>query len=150
MAGKVWKGQEATLSIEKNSTSYPIGGLQNVEYETEKNIEEKFGAGSIKRLDIQQTELRVNVTADVASWDLAGWQALTGYDTTNAEIEDTPTPPTFTVSGTIEAADGTELSITVENCYAENVPIGGGKDEWMELELNLTGGDITQLEETTA
>jgi len=142
-----WRGQTATLELELDGTTYPIGVLQDVEIEVEFEIQELYGAGSQKRQDVSKSEIRVSVSADVAEWGFDTWKALIDWDSTDSEIKDSPDVPQFTVTGTFKNSAGDEYSFDITNVVVENIPFGGSYDEYLSMDFEGTGDDITNISE---
>ena len=151
---KIYRGQKAVVEItDSDSADVPIGILQDVEVSMNKEVSELFGTGSIKRKDVQQTELQVVVSGTVSAWNFDTLMTLVDYDGTANEINDTSDMPLFTV--TVKLRD-TETSygdtdydeIEVQNAYIEEVPISGSRDEWIEADLEFVGDDVKFTEYT--
>ena len=147
---QIWRGKEASIELEQDGSTYPIGQLQDVEVERSGNVETLLGAGSKKIQDKQETELEINVSATVSAWDVDSWKQLIDYDSTNDNIKDTSEVNEFTIKGTFEATDGTTLNFDVIGVDFEDLPIAGGQDEWIEMELNGRGTDIENVSTSTA
>ena len=144
MTNTYWRGQKADLIIEDESeTEITVGVLQDIEVSPSKEISTLYGAGSIKRQDVQQTELDVSVSGTLASWDMDAFKSLVDYDDTAEEINDTATVPLFTVEAHVTDNSGNEQIIVVEEAYSEDVPISGSKDDWIELDMNFIGSDLS-------
>ncbi len=146
MAGSIWRGQKADIKIEEDSTELTVGILQEVEVSPSKEISELYGAGSIKRQDVQQTEFSVTVSGTLAAWDMATFESLVDYDSSNDEINDTSDVPTFTVTANVTDNSGTEYNLEVNDAYSEDVPISGSRDEWIELDMEFIGSDLSITE----
>ena len=144
--GRIFRGQTATVDVETSGgTSVTVGALQDVEI-TVSFDDEVLEGQSLKRIDIMRTGVTVEVNATYGTFDLAGLKDLIGYDDTNAEIEDTPEPPKFTVKGDMTSADGNE-SITphVEEVVFNDVSWSWSNDSHVEEDLTGEGKDITNL-----
>jgi len=140
----VFRGQTATLTI----NGVTVGVLQNAEVNPSKNIEELRGQ-SIKREDAMQTELNVSVSAEYASFDLAGLKTVLGYDEGNDEIEDTPEVPTFTVTGNFVSTDGNEdFDLDVLNVYFDDINLSWDGDTHVTKDVSGTGDDISFTDNT--
>jgi len=153
MATKSWRGQSATIEISGGSLpADPIGVIDSPEISApEQEVQELRGAGSVKWVDLQKTNISVNVTGDVMAWDPETWDRLVDYDEAAGELADTPEVQTFTVTVTFEAADGSTKEIPIEECYVDgSIPIGGGREEWIGLTLQMVGRDIGSITNTTA
>ena len=139
-----FRGQTATLTID----GVTVGVLQNAEVNPSKNIEELTGQ-SIKTEDRMQTEVRVSVSAEHASFDLAGLKSILGYDDTNDEIEDTPEVPTFTVTGNFVSTDSSEdFDLDVLNVYFDDLTLSWDGDTHVTQDLSGTGDDISFTDNT--
>lgn len=144
MANTLWRGQKADLEIDDDSgTEVTVGVLQEIEISPSKEISTLYGAGSIKRQDVQQTELEVSVSGTLASWDMDAFKSLIDYDDTGDEINDTSTVQTFTVKAYVTDNSGNEEKIEVKDAYSEDVPISGSRDEWIELDMEFIGSDLS-------
>lgn len=141
---KVFRGQTATLTL----NGVTVGVLQDAEISVEFNDEELRGQ-SLKRVDVMRTEVSVSVNATYGNFDLAGIKSLIGYDDTNDEIEDTPEPPSFTVTGNFVSADSTEdFDIDVSEVIFESVSWSWSGDEHVTEDLSGTGTDISITDNT--
>lgn len=141
---KVFRGQTATLTI----GSVTVGVLQDAEISVEFNDEELRGQ-SLKREDVMRTEANIEITATYGSFDLSGIKSLIGYDDTNDEIEDTPEPPSFTLTGNFESADSNEdFDIDVSEVIFESVSWSWSGDEHVTEDLSGTGTDLSITDNT--
>jgi len=139
---KQWRGQTAILTVKQDTTDQPVGVLQDVEVSKESETSELYGSGSIKRQDVQQTEVSFSVSGTVSAWDMDTWETLIDYDTDG--VADSPDIPKFTVSLDVTAVSSdTAETIQVDEVYFESVPISGSYDDYIELDLDGTGKDIT-------
>lgn len=135
---KTFRGQTATLEID----GVTVGVLQDAEIGIEFNDEELRGQ-SLKRVDVQRTELAISVSATYGNFDLSGIKSLIGYDDTNDEIEDTAQPPSFTVTGNFQSADGNEdFDIEVTEVIFNDINWSWSPDEHVLEDLTGTGTDI--------
>lgn len=140
----IFRGQTATASI----GSVTVGVLQNVEISVEFEDEELTGQ-SLKREDVMRTAVNIEVTAEYGSFDLAGIKSLIGYDDTNNEIEDTPEPPSFTVTGTLVSVDSTEdFDIDVTETIFDSISWSWDGDTHVTEDLSGTGTDIILTDNT--
>jgi len=138
----IWRGQKADLTVtdEETSTSITVGVLQDIELSVNRETSELYGAGSIKRQDVQATELNISITATIASFDQTGFETL--GNVTSSGVEDSSDLPTFEVEGQFEDTSGTAMDMLVSGVYFEEVPLSGSRDEWVEMSLEGTGADI--------
>ncbi len=137
-----WRGQETTVSIvdQESDSSIPVGVLQDCEFSVNREVSELYGAGSIKRQDEQATELSISVSATFGAFDAQAFEDLANITTSG--ITDSPDLPKFEITGTFTSSSGTSQSYTVSGVYFEEVPIGGSRDEWIELSLEGSGNDL--------
>ena len=145
MTASIWRGQKADITIEGDAT-LTVGILQDVEVSPSKETSELYGAGSIKRQDVQQTEFSVTVSGTLAAWDMESYKSLIDYDGTGEQITDTSDVPQFTVTTNVTNNSGTEYNIKVKDAYSEDIPFSGSRDEWLELDMEFIGSDITITE----
>jgi len=140
----VFRGQTATLQL----GSVTVGVLQDAEISIEFTDEELRGQ-SLKRVDIMRTELNITVNATYGSFDLAGIKDLIGYDDGNNEIEDTPQPPSFTVTGNFVSADGSEdFDIDLQEVIFDNVSLTWDGDTHVTEDLSGTATDLSITDNT--
>jgi hypothetical protein len=145
MATKKWRGQTATTEISGGSIpSEPIGVIDEPEVSApEQEVQELRGAGSTEWQDLQKTETAVTVSGEVMAWDIDTWDALVDYDDVNGKLDDSADVQTFTVTVTYEAADGSTKELAVQNAYVDgSIPLGGSREEWIGMSLELRGKTI--------
>lgn len=137
-----WRGQEASISITDNdsSTTLTVGILQDVEVAPSREVQQLRGAGSVKFQELAQTEVEVTISGELSAWDSNAFQLLADADGTG--ITDTSDVPTFKVEVTIEDTDGTTVTFTANTAYTEEVPISGGYDEFIGMDLEFIAKDI--------
>ncbi len=140
-----WRGQKASISAEDNDSgsSITLGALTDIEVNLSKETAELYGSGSTKRLDVQQTEQQVMISGTLIGWDMDAFKSLIGYDSANDQIKDTSTVPTFTVTAQVEDTSGNTYDIEATDAYTEEVPISGGRDEWLSMELEFIASDLS-------
>jgi len=142
----VFHGQTATLQI----NNIIVGVLQDAEISIEFEDEELTGQ-SLKRIDVQRTGVSISVSATYASFDLDGIKSIIGYDDTNDEIEDTPQPPSFTVTGSFESVDGNQnFDMDVTEVIFDTVTLGWDGDTHVTKDVSGTGTDIQNIVDNTA
>lgn len=153
MAVKKWRGQSATIEITGNGLpSDPIGVINDPEVSApEQEVQELRGAGSTEWQDLQKTETAVGVSGEVAAWDIETWDALVDYDSTNGKLDDTADVATFTVTVTYEAADGSTKEIPVVEAYIDgSIPLGGSREDWIGMTLEMRGKTLGTITNTDA
>jgi len=142
-SGNKWRGNEAVVTVD--DADVDVGILQDVEISVEKEISELYGAGSRRRQDVQQTEIDVNVSAELMSWTMDGYETLIGTETTGTDqwIEDTSDVPTVDVKGEFtDVETSTTNTLTVKNVYFDSLPISGSRDDWVSLDIDGTGDQL--------
>jgi hypothetical protein len=146
MAQKKWRGQTAVLEITGNNMpTEAVGVLDDPEVAApEQDVQELRGAGSTKRQDTQKTSTSVTVSGEVASWDIEAWDRLIDYDDAQDQLDDTEDVAHFEVTTRVSSADGSEKEIVVNDAYIDgSVPVGGSREEWWSMSLELNGSDLT-------
>jgi hypothetical protein len=129
----------------------PIGIIDDPEVAApEQEVQELRGAGSTKWQDLQKTETAVTVSGTIAAWDIEAWDRMIDYDDQAGELDDSADVATFTVTITYTSSDGATKEIPIENCYVDgSIPLGGSRDEWIGLDLEMRGQDIGSITNTT-
>jgi len=145
MATQKFRGQEATISVTKDGTSIPVGILDDPELEPQKDISYLEGSGEITFRDLEQTSLRVNVSGEIAAWDLDTWKAFVGYDEALDQIRTDSEVPTWETEITYVDNNGDEAVFTVTECHTENLPLGGARDDWIGMSLDFTGKNVVDV-----
>ena len=141
MPEETFRGQETTLTLEDDGTEIPVGILDEAEVTVEHEVSELRGAGSTKWQDLQKTATNVSVSGTLMSFAIDAWDKLVDYDTDG--LDESAEVVTFTVIMTFSTSAGEEKTITAEEVYFGSVPFGGSRDEWIGLDLDGTGRDIT-------
>jgi len=153
MALKKFRGQAAIMEISGNNlANEAIGIIDEPEVAApEQTVQELRGAGSTKRQDVQKTETSVTVSGEVAAFDLEAWDRLIDYDEAASKLDDSAEVALFKVTVIYEAADGSTKEIPVLECYVDgSVPLGGSREEWIGMSLELVGADIGEIVNTDA
>jgi len=145
MATQKFRGQEATISVTQDGTSIPIGILDNPEVEVSKDISYLEGSGEITFRDLEQTSLRINVSGEIAAWDLDTWRTFVGYDSGADEIRTDAEVPTWTTEITYTDNNGDTAVFTVIECHSDSIPLGGARDEWIGMDLNFVGKTVNAV-----
>jgi hypothetical protein len=151
---KKLRGQTATFSIEdaETNTDIPVGVLDNPEVTApEQEVQELRGTGSTEWVDIQKTETAVMVSGDLAAFDLDAWDRLIDWDEAAGELDDSADVKTFNVTVEYEAADGSTKAIEVGPGYIDgSVPLGGSRDEWIGMTIEVRAQTIKSITNTDA
>lgn len=144
---KKFRGQEAVLSLSGGSLpTDPIGVLQEVVVTPAHNVEELRGAGSTKWVDLQKTEVAMELSATVMSWDLDTWDRAVDYDDAAGELDPGAEVPTFQATVTHTAADDSSKEIVLDPGYFDPPPeIGGSREEWIGLDISMRFNDISSI-----
>lgn len=146
--GSVFRGQTAKLTIDKNGTEVVVGALQDAEISVEFEDEELMGQ-SIKIIDRQRTRVGVTVNATHASFDMEGIKELIGYDDGAGEIEDSPEPPKFNVTGEFESTGGSEeFDAKVIDVIFDEISLSWGNDNHVEEDLTGEGTDLEIIDQS--
>ena len=146
------RGQTAIIEMEDDAgDSIGVGTLDNPFVGVPQEVSELRGTGSTLWEDIQQTEQAVTVGGDIMSMDLDAWDRMIGWDEAAGELDDSADVATFTVTMTYEAADGSTKEITCGPGYRDNdLELGGSRDEWIGLSLELRCRTIQDIVNTDA
>lgn len=151
---KKWQGQKAVLEASGgNLPADPFGLIDSPEISApEQEVQQLRGAGDDVRFqDLQRTSVQVGVTGTVLSWGIETYERLIGYDDVSSEMDYSPDVPTFTVTVTFESSDGSTKEIPVEECYIDgSLPVGGSREEWISLDLQMVGRYIGEITNTDA
>jgi len=147
-----FRGQTAVIEVTQGGTTVPTGILDDPEVTVSKNIEQLRGAGEITWQDLQQTELEIGVTGTIMEWDLDTWTTFVGYDDVADELRIDAEVPTWTTTVIYEDTSGDTAEFPVQECYTEDTTVGGGREEWIGMDLDFTGQTITDVlaDSTTA
>ena len=142
MPTETFRGQETTLTLEDSSaTEIPVGILDEAEVTVDHEVSELRGAGSTKWQDLQKTASSVSASGTLMSFAMDAWDKLVDYDTDG--LDASAEVVTFNVIMTFLTSNGEEKTITAEEVYFGSVPFGGSRDEWIGLNLDGTGRDVT-------
>jgi len=147
---KKWRGQSATLEATGgNLAADPFGVLQDVTITPTQEVQQLRGAGDVRWVDLMKTSVGVEISGTVAAWAIDTWDELVNFDGNGFESD--PDVTTFTVTVGWEASDGSTKDITIEPAYMDPPPeIGGGRDEWVNMSLSITGKEVTSITNTDA
>lgn len=144
-ANQIWRGQTATIEISGGSLpTDPIGIIDEPEVAApEQEVQELRGAGSTEWQDLMKTETAVTVSGEVMAWDIETWDRLVDYDDVNNKLDDSADVQTFTVTVTYEATDTSTKELAVQDAYVDgSVPVGGSREEWIGLSLEMRGRTV--------
>jgi len=142
---EIWRGQTADIEIEQGGTAVPIGIIDDPEVSVTDNVEELRGAGPTTWQDLMRTERKVEVTGTVAEWDLDTWTALVGYDEAADELQDSAEVPTWTTTVIYEDTNSETAVFPVVDCYTEDLPLGGSREEWIGMDFDFSGRTIQNV-----
>lgn len=142
---EVWRGQVADIEVDDGGTTVPIGIIDEPELTVTSNVEQLRGAGPVTWQDLQRTELQVNVTGTVAEWDLDTWKTMVGYDEAQDQLLTGADVPTWTTTVIYEDTSGDTATFPVQECYTEDVSVGGSREEWIGMDLDFTGRTIENV-----
>lgn len=141
-----------TLSIEEDdgSTSIPVAGLQSVSLMLSAEHIELFTADSIEREAVKKRELSIPVEIEYAKWDEAfgQWWMAGGASSTATSVTDTSDVTTFSINtANVTSADGsTELQVTVDEIYFEELPIFESQEgEFISQSISGTGKTVSDF-----
>lgn len=129
----------------------PIGVLQEVTITPDRTAEELRGAGDTKFVDIMETARAFDVSGTVMAWDLETWDRAVEWDDATSETDGTADIQEFDATVTHEAADDSTKEIGFIDGYFDPPPeIGGGREEWIGMDINLRFPDIDSITNTDA
>ncbi len=146
MATKKFRGQSATLEISGNNlASEAVAVIDEPEVAApEQTVQTLRGAGSTKIQDRQKTETEVSVSGEISAFALDTWDRLIDYDEAAGQLDNSPEVPLFDVTVVYTAADGSTKEIVVKDCHVDgSIPLGGSREEWIGMSLELVGSDLS-------
>ena len=141
-----FRGQEAVIEVDDGGTTVPVGILDEPEIVVSKDIQKLMGAGDIRWQDLQQTSVEVSVTGTIAEWDLDTWKTFVGYDEAADELLSDASVPTWTTTVIFTDTQGDTAEFTVQECYNEDVTLGGSREEWIGMDLDFTGQTVADVD----
>lgn len=152
---KRWRGQSAVLEVEETDGGATVIStaaiLDNPFIAVPTEVQEGRGTGETTWFDIQETEKAVLIGGDILTMDIDAWDRLVGWDEAAGELDHSPDVPTFTATITIESADGSTKEITAGPGYKNNdLELGGGREEWLGMTLELRCNTIQDIVNTDA
>jgi hypothetical protein len=150
MAGKKLRGQTAALTLEQtDGTEIVVGTLDNPFVSVPQEVQELRGTGDVKWIDLQKTEQAVTIGGDIATMELEAWDKLVGWDEATTTLGSDADVETFNIVITAEAADGSTKEIKAGPGYRNNdLELGGGREEWWGMTLELRCNDIISITNT--
>jgi hypothetical protein len=149
---KKFHGQEAVLEVSGgNMPSDPLGVLQEVTITPERDASELRGAGDTRFVDVMETSRAFDVSGTVSAWDLETWDRAIEWDEAASETDSTASIQEFEATVTHNSADGSTKEIGFIEGYFDPPPeIGGGRDEWIGMDINLRFPDVDSISNTDA
>lgn len=147
MAVKKWQGQRTTLTMTGGSLPSDVFGvLQETTVSPSQNVEELRGAGDTKWVDLMKTEVAFEISGEAMSWDPETWDRAVDWDDAGTEVDPGAEVSTFTATVTFESSDGSTKVIEFGECYFDPPPeIGGSRDEWAGMTINLKAQGINSI-----
>jgi hypothetical protein len=145
-----FRGQIADIEVDDGGTDVPVGIIDDPEVTVSKNIEQLRGAGSVTWEDLMQTEVEVSVSGTIMQWDLDTWKTLVGYDEVADKLDDTADVPTVDVTVIYEDTSGDTAEFEVTEAFSEDLTIGGSREEWIGLELDVTGKTVKNVDDNSS
>jgi len=146
------RGQTAAITLEQtDGTEIVVGTLDSPFVSVPQEVQELRGTGDTRWVDLQKTEEAVLIGGDITSFDLDAWDILVGYDDVAEELSGTADVETFNVTISADAAaDGTSKEIKAGPGYRNNdLELGGSREEWLGMTLELRCQDIISVTNTT-
>lgn len=152
MATKKWRGQEAVLELSGGSMpSDPVGVLQEVTITPERDASELTGAGDTRFVDVMETARAFDVSGQVMAWDLETWDRAIEWDEGTTETDGSADVQRFGATVTLNAADDSTKEVAFADGYFDPPPeIGGSREEWMGMNVNLRFPDVDSITNTDA
>jgi hypothetical protein len=149
---KKFRGQEAVLELSGGSLpTDPIGVLQEVTITPDRDTSELRGAGDTRFVDVMETARAFDITGEVMSWDLETWDRTVEWDEATSETDGSADVDRYTVTVTMNAADGSTKDIEFADAYFPTMPeIGGSREDWMGMSLELRAPDVSSITNTDA
>ena len=144
-----WWGETMTLSAETDGeTAVPVAGIQSVSISASGEHTTLYTADSVLREDVRRGQMAVNVEFEYAKWDAEfAKQWLGAGEGPNQSIEDDSEVPLFNITGTIENAQGDELSIEVVEVFFEELDVfEASMGEYVSKNQSGEGKDLNLTE----
>ena len=138
-----------TLSAETDGeTNTPVAGVQSVNISASGEHTTLFTADSVLREDVRRGQMEVSVEFEVAKWDAEfAKQWLGAGEGSGTTIEDDSEVPLFTITGTIENAQGDELAVEVQEVFFEELDVFQAEmGEFISLNQSGTGKNMSITE----
>lgn len=150
MAPKKFRGQEAVLELSGgNMPTDPFGVLQEVTVTPERDASELRGSGTTKFVDVMETSRAFDITGEVLSWDPETWDRAIEWDEAAEETDGSAEVQTFSVTVTLNSADGSSKEVGFADAYFNPPPeMGGGREDWMGLSVELRASDVSSITNT--
>jgi hypothetical protein len=152
MAPKKFRGQEAVLELSNgNLPTDPIGVLQEITITPERESSELRGTGDTRFVDAMETARGFDVSGTVLAWDLETWDRAIEWDDVGSETDGSADMQRFTATVTHNSADGSTKEIGFADGYFDPMPeIGGGREDWIGMDINLRFPDVDSISNTDA
>jgi len=149
---KKWRGQEAVLELSGgNMPTDPIGVLQEVTITPDVERSELRGAGDTRFVDVMETARAFDITGEVLAWDLETWDRAIEWDEVAEETDGSGDVARFSATVTLNASDGSSKEVAFVDAYFNPPPeIGGGREEWMGMTVDLRASDVDSITNTDA
>jgi len=141
-----FRGQTADIEVNDGGTSVPVGIIDEPEVTVTSSVEQLRGAGPVTWQDLQRTSLEVSVSGTVMEWDLDTWKTFVGYDDAADQLQTGADVPTWETTVIYEESGGDTAVFPVKECYSEDVPVGGSREEWIGIDLDFTGKTIEDVD----
>lgn len=127
----------------------PLGVLQEVTITPDGSREELRGAGDTRFVDVMETARAFDVSGSVLAWDLETWDRAIEWDEAAGETDGSADVTRFDATVTLNTADGSSKEIGFVDGYFDPMPeIGGGREEWISLDVNLRFADVDSITNT--
>ena len=145
------RGQTAAITLEQtDGTEIVVGTLDNPFVSVPQEVQELRGAGDTRWVDLQKTEEAVLIGGDITSFDIDAWDKLVGYDDVAGELSGDAEVEVFNVTITADGAGGETKEIKAGPGYRNNdLELGGSREEWLGMSLELRCQDIIDITNTT-
>lgn len=147
MTALKWRGQETILEATGgNLPAEPFGVLQEVTIAPDVNREELTGAGDTRFVDVMETARAFDITGSVMAWDPETWDRAIEWDEAAGETDGSADVERFTPTVTFTDSDGDQKIVEFADSYFNPPPeIGGGREEWMGMDINLRAPDVSSI-----
>ena len=147
MTDTTWRGQSAIIEID----ALAVGMLQNVEVSFSQELTKARGSGDdVSVQDIMKTAVEPQISGEFLSFDVAAVQSLMDWDEAQSQLDLTAEVARFDVTARVDAANGDELEVKLDNAWMEDGPtISAGREDFLGLEVTFEGPTFTNIEEVS-